>query len=985
MQIWKIIPNFRKIYQTMDTFLQATASDILTKYKHRLYELYLIFPNKRTKIFFNKAFAELYGQAHWAVRTDTFKSFMRRQSELTELDKLALIHELFCVYVDISKEKNKDYLRDFANFYRLGELILSDFNELDNWLTAPVDIFRNIADIHEIDDRFDWLTEEQKDLLRQFWTNFRTGKQSREKEKFIQIRDILPELYSRFATRLTEKKQGYSGLIYRKIAEQFDVNTYLSGKYKKYLFIGFNALNRAEETVFRKFGESGKADFYWDTDAYYHFDEKQEAGDFLRKNFRRLNIKNYPVPSNFLKSKDISLIGVPLQVGQAKLVGSLLSEALTKYAPEDIAVVLADENLLFPVLYSVPPQIDSINVTMGFPMKATPVYSLIELYIRLLQNSKRISSGDYYYKDVLALLKHPAVDTASGGEAVLAIKKIEEAKQGHVRPGFLPDAFRKPIISLLFTRIPDEDFQNLFTENLLNILYEIFDKRTDELGQLVKTIENEFIHKAYTHIKRFADVLEQNKISLSFKLLTDLLLQSISTQQIPFTGKAQKGIQIMGVLETRNLDFKHVIILGMNEGKFPSVSMTPSFISENMRYVFGLPQIRYQDSVFAYFFYRLLQRAETISLVYNSIVNDKNAGEISRFVKQIQAESGFTVKEQLYSYDLISANTDPIIIDKDTQIMTSLSGYFAETNVSKKYLSASAINTYLDCSLQFYFRYIAGLKEPENIEEDVSHAALGTILHRAAELIYKHIIKSNHSPIIEKSDIPTAKQYIDKAVEIAFSEYYKTDSFSDFVAEGNQIIIREVVKKYLQKILDTDADYVPFEIVSLEDEKQFITTLSVKTLEGKKEVTLGGTIDRIDLKNNTIRVTDYKTGSVKKEFSGFEDLFADQTNGHNKTVVQIFLYAYMYKQKFPHRKHVQPCIYDVRGMSAANFSPDIILKVGKDSQIINPETFEMLLPDFLENLSKKIGELYNPDVPFQQADNVKVCEYCAYREICKRT
>ncbi len=968
----------------MNSFLHDTAADILRKYKNHLHELYIIFPNKRTKIFFNKAFAEELGEVHWAVRSDTFKSFMRRNSDLTELDKLSLIHHLFLIYKDLAKEIQKDHLTDFTSFYRLGELILNDFNEIDNWLADPKRIFLNISDIHDIDTVFETLTDEQKDLVRQFWTQFREGKPSAEKDKFLQIRAVLPELYLRFTAFLESKKIGYAGLIYRRTAQNFETKNFFSGQFKRCIFVGFNALNGAEELVFRKFRLSEKTDFYWDTDAYYHNDPKQEAGDFPRKNFKNLDIRNYPIPANFEQPKTVKLIGMPMQVGQAKLAGTLLRQAIQTSEPEQIAVVLADEHLLFPVLYAVPPEIDSINVTMGYPMKSTPVYSLIDLYVKMLRNAERKHTGDFYYKDVIALLKHPAVEEASRGEARLAVEKIEAEKRGFVNPNLL-SGYRRPIMNQLFTRLPEDNIQEGLLENLLNILYEIFDKRKDEsTGKTVKTIENEFVHKAYTHIKRFADVLDQSGMKLGLKLLTDLLLQTLNAEQIPFTGKAQKGIQIMGVLETRNLDYKHVIVLGLNEGQFPSVSVSPSFISENMRFVFGLPQIRHKDSVFAYFFYRLLQRAEHITLVYNSIVNDKNAGEISRFVRQLKEESKHTIIEEQYTQELIPEKPKEIYIPKSDATLKKLDSYLIQNGQSERAFSASAINSYIDCSLQFYFKYIAGIKALESVEEDVSHAALGTILHRTVELLYKNQILQKKSNRVEKSDFKALRAEVETCMEQAFAEQYRTQEQTNFVTEGNQIIIKEVVINYVRKILNADEAYAPFEIANLEDDKSFVHEIEFEVNGKLMKTMLAGTIDRTDTKNGTVRVIDYKTGTVTKTFKAFSDLFGKETKFRNKNVVQIFLYGYLYKKKFSEHLRVQPAIYNVREMHSSDFNPNIAQKIGRDSLEITPETFDLLLPDYLANLADKISDIFHPDIPFQQAENHDVCEYCDYKNICSR-
>ncbi len=969
----------------MIPFLKETAADILSKFGQSSDKIFLIFPNKRTRIFFTKYFAELYGKVHWTIKTDTLKNLIKNTGNLAEPDKLTLIFELYQVYKDLSKTQKIESVQNFASFYKLGEIILSDFNEIDNWLANPERIYQNIADIHEIDSGFDWLTDEQKDVLRKFWVNFSPEKQSNEQQKFLHIRAVLPVMYAEFNKKLRRKKLAYNGLIYRDFVEHINEFNFNKSKFEHYIFVGFNALNKAEEAIFKYFKSINKAVFYWDTDAYYHYDVKQEAGDFLRKNFRELKIKDYPVPNNFLENpKEIELIGMPLQVGQAKLTASLLQNLTASEAPEETAIVLADEHLLFPTLYSLPPEYEQINVTMGYPMKSTSVYSLIELYVNLHRNALRKPTGEYYYKDVTALLQHPAVKEQEKDTVESIIEHISENKRVYLKAGSLTE-HEGLILKLLFKKMPEKNTEFVLLENLLNILFLIFDKRKDENEKNILTVENEYIHKAYTHIKRFRDVIFNNDIELGFKLFADLLLQSLSGEQVPFTGKAQKGIQLMGVLETRNLDYKNVIILGLNEGNFPALNRSASFITENMRYVFGLPLIRHKDAVFAYLFYRLLQRAEHITLVYNNIVNDKNSGEISRFVKQLQAETGFTIIEKQYSQMIEPSKPAEIYVQKTADIQKKLNRYTVQNGYCARRFSASALNTYIDCSLQFYFRYIAGFRAEQDIEEDVTHAALGTVLHKTLENLYKYLHRQKASGVIEKSDFKILNNLVPEYVENAFRDYYEADNESDFVFEGNQIIIKEVIENYARKVLRTDERYVPFEILFLEDENAFMSEIEFKFEDKIRHAGITGTIDRVDKKDDIVRVVDYKTGKVDKDFTDFEALFSSEKKMRNKNVMQLFLYGLLYKDKLaPIHVLVEPAVYDVRSMYNASFSSKINLKVGRDRQAVNPEVFETLLPDYKRNLSKIIEEIFNSEKGFEQTDNLDVCKWCDYKNICKR-
>ncbi len=960
----------------MNPFLYDTAKDILNKYKTDIQSYCFVFPNKRTKFFFRKYYADIYGKSHKAPDMREIKNLVQDFTKLKEIDNLSLIFILYKIFKEV--DKKNDYT--FDNFYRLGEIILSDFNEIDNWLINPKQIFQNISDIKEIDAQFDWLTDEQKEVLKSFWINFSVENYSDEQKMFIELWNILPEIYNKFTETLLLQGFAYSGLKNRELSKLIDSLALKEKKYKKYLFIGFNALNKGEIKLLQHFRKSDKAEFYWDTDVYYHKDKKQEAGDFLRKNFNDLYLSEKDLPNNFVKQKQIDLIGVPLDIGQTKILPSIFKNYNTKNNAADTAIVLADENLLFPTLSSLPEEIEIINVTMGYPFKMTPLFGLLKQFINLHTASKKSGASSFYHKNVIDILRHPFVKDLESNLTSEIITEIQDRNIIYVSSKFLISK-KSELLKLLFTNIPKENALDIFLTNILNILFLMFNKQKDENNNLVQSFENEYVHRAYIKTKQLREIFRENDTPVSVKLGAELLMQVLRTEQIPFEGNAVEGIQVMGVLESRNLDFKNVIIIGMNEGKMPSVSKKPTFISQSIRFAFGMPMIKYQDSVYAYLFYSLIQRAEKVSLIYNSLVNTSNAGELSRFILQIKNETNLKINEYQFNQSLSLKEQKEIIIDKNDEVLKILDNYFIKDNNKNKKFSASAINSYIDCPLQFYYKYIAGFKQADEVEEEFSPAAFGSILHKALENIYEDIANKKANKIVEKNDIKEVYEKIDKYVENAFKTIFsKNDNYK---ITGSQIIVKNVIVNYVNIVLKKDELFSPFEIISVEDKDNHSTEIEVATFKGKQKVNIFGIIDRVDKKDGIYRVIDYKTGQQKNTFYSIEELFNSEKKTRAKHVLQTFIYAMIFKDsQYPIKVKLRPSIFYVRNMKSHNYSDAIFLKQYRKQIKVDENLTEEMLPEFSEKLTKLIEEIFNEKIPFTQTASKHNCEYCPFYDLC---
>ena len=969
----------------MKTFLEETVEDIIKKFGNDLENIQIIFPNKRTGYFFQNVFAKTINKTVWSPKTYTIQSYIAKLSRIQKVDKIALIFILY----DSFKAINSEFNMKFDAFFGLGELILNDFNEVDSYLVDVDQIFTNIKNIHEIDQKYGDLTEEQIAIIKQYWLNFSVEDMSHEKAKFIELWNILPAVYKHFTDYLLIKNLAYEGLIYRSID-----NLVTSGNLKEEneisLFIGFNALNAAQKKLFKYLKSQGKAYFYWDTDTYYHNNPIQEAGDFLRVNFEVLGEPKEKIQVNFsTPGKKINLFGIPGNVGQAKVITKILKKLdnweQIKDKPDKTVIVLTDESMLFPVLHSLPEEIKTFNITMGYPLNDTALFSLIMYFLRIQQTMDKQTDGKsaLYYKEVVAILNHPYIYPAHQETAQVIIDTINKQQLNYVGPNLLLE-HKEKLYELIFTSVSDENQAGGLLTKLLNILFIVFNKLPKEKKG---SVEEEYIYQTYITVKRLNEVIERHaqNIVLNKEITTQILKQLLQSVRVPFESQSTDGMQIMGLIETRNVDFENVILLNANEGILPNLNRAPSLISESMRHAFGLPVLKYQDAIFAYFFYRLLQRAKNINIVYNNLSGTSLSGELSRFVQQIKLESGIEFQEYQLGQHLETANKHEIIIKKDKKVQAILSEYFVDNNGSKKRLTATALDSYISCSLKFYFRYISRIKETDKVEEDFSPIDLGIIIHSVMESVYKSIINRNNSALIQQKNIKSAYDLIEGFITEAFKEYYGKSNSPNFRFTGNLLVIKEVINKYIKTILKVDEKQTPFEIVQLEEDHSFQTTFSFNHAGEEKQVGLKGIIDRIDKKDGIYRLIDYKTGKAEKDFSDFFQLFQPLISKRKKAIFQLFIYGILFKkhEDFNGKSSI-PGIYDLRNMHKADFDASIYFGTSKNRTIINDHNFNSFIEDFETHLSEKLTELFNPDIPFIQTEFEENCTYCPYKAICSK-
>jgi CRISPR/Cas system-associated exonuclease Cas4 (RecB family) len=958
----------------MHYFLQDIAGQVYSKYKEVLTDICIVFPNKRARLYFNKYLSELTDKPLWSPEYFTINELMQHLSGLQVADPLTRIFELYHAFRKVTQSPES-----FDDFYFYLEILSADFDDIDKNLVDPEDIFQNLAKIKNIETYFNYLTDNQIEIIRRFWNTFMPADISEDQKNFLSLWESMYKIYTAFNDALRNKKLAYEGMAYKEVINKINSDKLNNLNAQKYIIIGFNALNKCEKQLFRYLSNTGKAEFYWDYDDYYVNNTIHEAGYFLRN-----NIREFPSPANSLKhnniskqEKKISFISVPSNIGQAKIISRCLEkiENLQDIDLNKTVIVLADENLLLPALNSIPEEINEINVSMGYPFKETSVYSFIEKLVDIHRNRRIINKGQlqFYYRDVISLLKLPVFTDIIQEEINSLVKKITSQNKVFVN---IDDLRTNNILADIFIDIQEPKDIPSYILRILEVVTDNYKQNKSEVNPEIK-VELDFIYSAYIYIQRFKEILQTTTFEFSANTLFKLLINILKRLSIPFSGEPLAGLQIMGILETRTLDFDNVIMLSMNEGIFPKSRNITSFIPFSLRHGFELPTPEHQDAIYAYYFYRLIQRSKNIFLVYNSRTDGLFTGERSRFLHQIFYESVFKVNEESFSYDISPVARKSIAARKKINELKTLNEYIKSDSAA--YLTPSAINTFLNCSLRFYFRYIAKLKEPEEVIEDIDPAVFGSILHKSINLIYKPYINKHISKDI-LNQITESKSTYESAINNAFiAEYFKESrNAGNIDITGRNLIIKEVIKKYVAQILEIDKLYAPFRIIGLE--KNYTAYLPVVVNDNPVKVRIGGIIDRIDEKEGQIRIVDYKTGKAENSFKNVDSLFDEKGSERNGAVFQTFMYSLIFSYNNPH-SDIIPSLYFIRESFIRDFDFRIILKRGReDTQPIN--SFKLLSGEFRQRLQKTMEAIYNEKKEFTQTDDLKVCSYCPYARIC---
>ena len=945
------------------TFLEYVAEDIIGKYGTDLSRIAVVFPNKRAALFLNEHLARIAGQPVWSPAYITISDLFRQHTDLKPADPIKLICD---IHKSFTKCTGIDETLD--HFYGWGQLLLADFDDIDKNMADADSIFCNLKDIHELDD-ISYLDDEQKEMLKRFFANFSDDIESELKKRFLSLWSHFGDIYNDYNRRLTEQGIGYEGAIYRKVASEETLHL----KYDKYLFVGFNLIQKVERVLFSRLMKEGKAKFYWDFDEYYMPTARAQQSASVPNNTasfaayltdfpNELDNTDRDIYANMRRPKRIRFISSPTENAQARFASNWLLENDRYKAGRKTAVVMCDESILLPIMHSLPPEADKVNITSGFPLAMTPVASLVMLLFDLYTlglRKKGTAFNPHYLKKLMA---HPYA------------RHLQEVHLNgvHSKGVHLSQVHQEGSAALL--------------QHIATLVKQVGIATKQEGDALTQ----ESVFRMFTILNRLAALADSGDLLVDNTTLRRLVSQLVGAASIPFHGEPVVGVQIMGVLETRNIDFDNVLLLSCNEGNMPKGVNDSSFIPYSIRKAHGLTTIDNKVAIYSYYFHRLLQRAGDISIAYNNSTDNGHTGEMSRFMLQLLVESG----QKIDHYSLTAKNQPsplmPKPIEKDETALSKLE------EMSR--LSPSAINTYIRCKLAFYYQYIAHIKEPDSDPETIDNRMFGNIFHRAAYLIYKDI--TDHSPVIEKAHIQaylSNRKLLASVVDRAFEEEEcKTNN-------GLQIINREVIIEYITKLLKIDQQLCPFSILAMEEEAKVYTQLSFTIPSGgalkggalvssaptkQYNLTIGGIIDRLDAVTDKqtgkrrIRVVDYKTGNKPSSaIKSIEEVFDPKNiaSKHSNYFLQAILYSLIVsrsKEWNAANDAVSPALLFIKQAATNDYDPTLCIDKHPISDVTVYEE------EFLTKLKETVADMYSPDAAFTPTDDRKKCELCPYRMLC---
>jgi hypothetical protein len=952
----------------MTRFLEELAKYINANNKNGLSDCCLVFPSRRAGVYFLKYLSDMHELPAWAPAVRTMGDLILELNNSRTSDNLSLIVELYRVFCKHTKSNES-----FDSFYFWGEMLLSDFDDIDKQLVQASDLFQNIADLKKIESDLSYLSDTQIEAIRTFWKNFEGGKSSSEKENFSQLWREMNSIYSEFKNSLLNSGQAYEGMIFRELIEKIKSGGEPEIPWKKIYIAGFNILNECEKSLFRFLQKKKIAEFFWDYDEVYITDPDHEAGAFMRENLREFpSAISGEIFRNLQKpDKRVYIMAESSQTGQAVTAGSLLEKLKREQNMnfENTAVVLADESLLMPFLYAIPESCSDVNITMGLQVTDTPIFSYVESIIALSQNARKLNGKtQYYHRDLISFLKNRYLR-----EERDKLQSLEESIQASNRVYlnaeelFVSEAMRKIL--------PVPDSLSEFISYLRNLLYDLFTslpEPEDDPNPDISLLEKESVYGVFITISRLQEIFLRPDIKLELPTFRILLRKLLNQQKINFTGEPLRGLQLMGLLETRCLDFETVILLSANEDILPKKSNQHSFIPYNLRKGFGMSTPERQDAMYAYYFYRLIQRSSNVYLLFNSIASGLNKGEMSRYLYQLKFTSPYKIIEQAQVHTIGTLMPKIIRIQKKDKVWDKMKEF------ESRPLTPSALCTFLDCSLKFYFQYIAGIKKSSEIFEEVDRLAFGSILHEAIAEIYadhmnKHLDRDALSTILHN------KSLIDKVVKDAINKIISPGQ-KGLTADisGKNLIVAEILKKYISGIIENDMASSPIEILDLE--KKVSVSFAARAGADPIFINLGGILDRIDKADGIKRIIDYKTGGRQKTIQSLSDLIDPEKGTDFHAAFQILAYCFIVSKETG-SSDIQPGIYYLKEIFGEKYDSRLSYAINDEKKL---SSFQSIQDEFELILSELLNRIFNPALPFVQTDELDTCKKCEFASICHR-
>ena len=953
----------------MSTFLKELATRLLDSHTNDLSQLVVMFPSLRARTFFNDAIRELSTRPTWQPKTATIDDLMERGSGLVRGERIRLISELYKVY------RKHHPMESFDRFYFWGDMLISDFDMIDKYLIDAKMLLRNIEDIKEIESDVSYITERQEQILKSFWSSIHTGESlSKQKEHFLKIWRSLPAIYDEYRNRLMQLGIGYTGLLYRITAERIMAGNELKLEPRRYIIAGFNALSKSEQILFDYIAKHQHgAEFYWDYDNYYVNNNDHEAGLFIRDNLRRYNTTEQLSHDNFTSiKKRLSTTACVSNISQVKHISSILKSIPREELNKQTAIILTDENLLIPLLHSIPETLDKdgslepikVNVTMGYPLKNSLIYSFLELLIALQTHSREKEDGArFYHQDVTQILSHPYIVDCCGERAMQYTDTIVSKHIISIDDTLFSD---DELLTTIFTRQTD-------WKSLAQYMVEVIDTIMQHMSENAYE-QHEHLNITAEEITKTMHSVENCDIEIPTEVFISLLRRHLQTVTIPYTGEPLEGIQILGILETRNIDFKHVIILSMTDANFPgNHTEKSSFIPYSLRIAYNMPTPEQHEAMYAYYFYRLIQRAESVNMLYCSRADEKSTGECSRYIYQLDFESPYPINKESVGVDLTIGQNSEIKVKKGEYEMQRLMRYTDPT--TKKSLSPTALFRYIECPLKFYLTSIAGLSSSDELSDKIDALAFGNILHQTMESLYKPII-GDKKPKQEITKLRVISD-IELAVNNTINKIlYNSRDVKEEEYSGDTLLVRDIIVKYIMHgIMRYDISRTGFIISKLESEIPYNYTIT-----SGLTVKLSGVADRIDtLPNDSMQVIDYKSGH--HPHLKFQDIYSLFHGTHEQRISNIFqtlLYSMILHKQ--HGVDTVPSLFYASQMLNSDYSP-LLEEIGQKRKI---ESYSLVAEEFEAELLATLDELFDSSTPFYQAEDSNACKYCDFKSICRR-
>lgn len=989
----------------MKPFLKIVAEDLYNITDGNFENVTIIFPNKRASLFFNQYLAELNeNRPMWLPKYMTISEIFGNLSSLTIADHILLICLLYRSYVKVT---NSDDTLD--KFFAWGEIMLQDFNDIDNNIIPADKLFANIKELDDITD-FAFLSEAQIEAIRIYFENFDPQTNTKLKEKFGSFWNLILPIYKDFKEVLANIGYAYDGMQKRDVADKLHA---LSSAHPQmpsdhiYAVVGFNVLNKTEQTLFSYLKKNHITHFYWDYDHSYMPSAKSasfEAGQFISQNIIKYGDRlaaDHPGRNNMHSPKQISVMAAPTENAQARYTAQWLPQVIDSQRPlNETAVILCNENLLQPIIHSIPQnaQLDNgkertilTNITMGHPLSQTSIASFIDALLDVQLKGMSRNNDTWHHTLVCRLLTHPFTSLITDECSVKNAREIKSKEKVYPTTKEITDGH--PILQQIF-EIQNSNSRLL---NYLSSIIELIGKTFNtsegtDVNDFTSQLNIESIYTTHKIINRLTTLHQTGYLNVKPATLARLLRQLIASKSIPFHGEPSTGVQIMGMLETRNLDFSNILILSSNEGNIPPSPRITSLIPYTLREVYGMSTIEKQTSLYAYYFYRLIQRADNIQILYNSSTEGFGSnGEMSRFIAQflVDANTLLSSDTHIKTYDLQSPSVPmackEICAEKSDLALRRLNNlYNTRTSDKASTLTPSTINTYIDCPLKFYFSKLSPvpLKPDGTIDEDIDNALFGNIIHSVLERIYKPFIGKtlDESQMMSiANNITKIRQYVDEEIAEAFHPGRKDKSH----LTGQQLLNRDVIIDYIRRQLHIDTNACPLKILKLENKEH---TLSFN-ITHDTSVRLGGIIDRIDMTNvegkPTIRIIDYKTSASPHTTKDIATLFNSKIAHRPYHIFQALTYTLIVASANDTEIPVSPSLFYVK--KTQNTSPiDSVIKIDKTPilDFASMENADKTTQEFVDHLHITFNSLFDPQTPFSQTDNPDICKYCDFKQIC---